>query len=124
LTTEAKQSLNVYSRELHDYTLVLWTESRRLAAERAEGKAQARRERAERRAARAAASSEDALFIMPPRARRPPTPSVRRTPDAPRSVMEDSSDEDAGFLFMKKHRTGSDSSGSSSDSSERSARSA
>jgi len=40
-----------YTRSLHDYTLRLWTESRRLAEEKALQKAAIRRQEEERRAA-------------------------------------------------------------------------
>ncbi|KII93955.1 hypothetical protein PLICRDRAFT_695029 [Plicaturopsis crispa FD-325 SS-3] len=46
----------VYSRSLHDYTLRLWTESRRLAEEKARAKAAKREEDAKKKAQQAKAS--------------------------------------------------------------------
>ncbi|KAL4241710.1 hypothetical protein ABKN59_000708 [Abortiporus biennis] len=41
----------MYSKSLHDYTLRLWTESRRMAEDKARQRAAAKKEEAERRAA-------------------------------------------------------------------------
>lgn len=70
LSSETVEELVHYSRTLHDYTLHLWTESRRLAEEKAHGASKGRRAQQRYAQQNSSGSSEESSDDTQPTARR------------------------------------------------------